>query len=234
MGGGAQQQAPARAQHAAHLREPARRCRRRARSPRPPRPTSKLASASSHGAFAGDQPQRRARGGPRARGAAAPRRRRPPATSAPARGERAPRTRPSPQPTSSTRSPGAHAVEQEARAQLRSRSARGPRAAPPRALRGRRASGIADQASRRGRRACRDGAADGAKPLSACSEALSSTQRCAKRLCSRCELGRVRMRGARAGMRVAFDSRPVADPHGVGRYSRCLLERAARDRRGGR
>ncbi len=29
-------------------------------------------------------------------------------------------------------------------------------------------------------------------------------------------------------MRVAFDSRPAADPHGVGHYSRCLLE-ALRD-----
>ena len=32
-------------------------------------------------------------------------------------------------------------------------------------------------------------------------------------------------------MNVAFDSRPVGDPHGVGRYSRCLLRRAARDGR---
>ena len=32
-------------------------------------------------------------------------------------------------------------------------------------------------------------------------------------------------------MRVAFDSRPIADPHGVGRYSRCLL-RALRDTAG--
>ena len=29
-------------------------------------------------------------------------------------------------------------------------------------------------------------------------------------------------------MRVAFDSRPVRDPHGIGRYSRCLLQ-ALRD-----
>ena len=31
-------------------------------------------------------------------------------------------------------------------------------------------------------------------------------------------------------VRVAFDSRPTADPHGVGRYSRCLLAGPARHR----
>ena len=35
-------------------------------------------------------------------------------------------------------------------------------------------------------------------------------------------------------MRVAFDSRPVTDPRGVGRYSRCLLRALARDGRGRR
>jgi len=33
-------------------------------------------------------------------------------------------------------------------------------------------------------------------------------------------------------LRVAFDSRPLSDPNGVGRYSRCLLD-ALRDSAGG-
>ncbi len=44
---------------------------------------------------------------------------------------------------------------------------------------------------------------------------------------------RARRAGSGAPVRVAFDSRPSADPRGVGRYARCLL-RALRDTAGAR
>ena len=66
--------------------------------------------------------------------------------------------------------------------------------------------------------------------LSACSEAVISSQPSAKRICWRdATSGRTRGGSARA-VRVAFDSRPASDPDGVGRYSRCLL-RALRETR---
>ncbi len=71
----------------------------------PAQTTSKLASASCHGASAVDAVAARAQGGARARGAAAPRRRRCRSPRAPARASSSAK-RPSPQPTSSTRSPG--------------------------------------------------------------------------------------------------------------------------------
>src|SRR5947209_4205575 len=43
-----------------------------------------------------------------------------------------------------------------------------------------------------------------------------------------CARSRGRGEGEHPHVRVAFDSRPVTDPHGVGRYSRCLLQ-ALRD-----
>jgi len=46
-------------------------------------------------------------------------------------------------------------------------------------------------------------------------------------------LGRTPVSRDDIGMRVAFDSRPSADPRGVGRYARCLL-RALRDTAGTR
>jgi glycosyltransferase involved in cell wall biosynthesis len=44
---------------------------------------------------------------------------------------------------------------------------------------------------------------------------------------ARCGYGE-RSEGQETGMRVAFDTRPSSDPHGLGRYARCLLE-ALRD-----
>src|ERR1700732_303491 len=42
-----------------------------------------------------------------------------------------------------------------------------------------------------------------------------------QRLCSRVH---ARGEGELRVVRVAFDSRPVSDPYGIGRYSRCLLQ----------
>src|SRR6478736_3084752 len=55
-----------------------------------------------------------------------------------------------------------------------------------------------------------------------CRERVISIQRSAKRLCSRREREEHRTGGSEP-VRVAFDTRPSADAHGLGRYARCMV-----------
>ena len=191
----------------------------------PAHTTSKLASASAHGPSAATR-RRSSSGCARARGAAAPRRRRRRRPARPARASSAAK-RPSPQPTSSTRSPALRRAPAGSAAQREVARARalGQRLPERFVVVAQRHRGTRLE---RGSDAAR--AVAGAPTEPRCSEAVIPVQ-CAKRLCCLRAARRHVQQASETAVRVAFDSRPVADPRGVGRYSRCLLRGAARHRR---